>query len=201
MLEFYLIYLFFLVTLSVSVVSYRYLVSKRLPLPPGPKGRFLTGVKHLLSPSEPWKQYAEWAHNFSSKLQLKDRVLCHDCLDSMISFKVYNRRMLILNDHISIRDLLDKRASIYSDRPKSWMYHHLCERGNSVFNISSTDPKHKQYRRILHSGLAPRATRKYHHILEDEAKVLLCGFRNAPQDFQKHLRRCDCKLSWESKTT
>ncbi|KIK64003.1 hypothetical protein GYMLUDRAFT_161640 [Collybiopsis luxurians FD-317 M1] len=146
---------------------------KGVQIPPGPKGSFFTGVKDQLSPF-PWLQYAQWAEHYQS---------------SVISLRVYNRLLIVLNDHRSVRDLLDKRASIYSDRPKSWMYHELCGRGSSVFNISSQDGRHGKYRRLLKSGLGDGAIREYHDLLESEADVLVQSLAREPEAFQHHLRR------------
>lgn len=108
----------------------------------------------------------------------------------IISFWVYNRRTIVLNDHKTVRELLERRANIYSDRPKSWMYHELCNRGKSVFNISSLDSRHGKYRRLLRNELSGRAIREYHSLLEDQADVFVQSLTNEPQAFQQHLRRC-----------
>ncbi|KAF5391109.1 hypothetical protein D9757_003068 [Collybiopsis confluens] len=162
--------------ISVLFLLYhRRVVSKydRLSIPPGPPGNIFSGVKNQLSPS-PWLKYAQWAEHYKSPV---------------ISFWVYNRRTIVLNDHKSIRDLLDMRANSYSDRPKSWMYHDLCGRGNTVFNISSLDNRHAMYRRLLKHGLSGRAIREYHGLLENEADVLVDGLAQEPESFQHHLRR------------
>lgn len=108
----------------------------------------------------------------------------------IISFRLYNRLVVVLNDHKSVHELLNRRADNYSDRPKSWMYHELCGRGKSVFNISSLDARHRRYRKILHSGLSPTATKnEYVELLERNALTLVNGFMESPNEFEKHIRR------------
>ncbi|KAF9456423.1 cytochrome P450 [Collybia nuda] len=162
-----------LIFVSVSVLYF--LPSKKgLPTPPGPQGSLISGVKNLLPKTLPWETYASWAEQYH---------------ESIISFRVYNRRIVVLNDITSVRDLLEKRANIYSDRPKSWMYHEICDRKKSVFNISSTDPRHRQYRRLLHTGLGPLAVRDYWPLIQSEAETLLEGFAKSPEKYETHIRR------------
>ncbi|KDQ53720.1 hypothetical protein JAAARDRAFT_103521, partial [Jaapia argillacea MUCL 33604] len=146
-----------------------------LPLPPGPQGSFLAGVSHLLPKTEPWKVYASWATHFGT------------C--PVVSFRVFNRRTIVLNTSKAARDLLDKRSAIYSDRPKAWMFHELCGRGKSVMNISASEDRHRAYRKMLRNALAPEATRLYSELLASEMKVLLQGFSDSPEDFEAHIRR------------
>ncbi|KAF9498005.1 cytochrome P450 [Pleurotus eryngii] len=145
-----------------------------LPLPPGPSTHTFAGAQKLLPRIHPWKTYAAWSQKYRSPL---------------VSFRVYNRRTIVLNTREAIHDLLNKRAHMYSDRPKSWMYHVLCGRGNSVFNISASNERHARYRKLIQSGLGARAAKKYWELLEAEVDNLLQGFRRSPQDFEKHIRR------------
>lgn len=107
----------------------------------------------------------------------------------VISFRVYNRRVVVLNDSRSVKELLNRRANLYSDRPKAWMYHELCARGKSVFNISSLDDRHKQYRRLLGNGLGAQATQYYWPILESAVDNFIEELQSAPRRYQAHLRR------------
>ncbi|KAF8958869.1 cytochrome P450 [Flammula alnicola] len=143
-------------------------------LPPGPRGNFFSGVRSLLPTTEPWKTYAEWSKQFENPV---------------ISFRVYNRIIIVLNDVKSIHTLLDQRAHIYSDRPFSWMFNVICGRGKAIFNISSLDPRHRIYRRLLQAGLGERATKEHWQTMRDETKILLEGFMSSPADWQQHIRR------------
>jgi cytochrome P450 len=107
----------------------------------------------------------------------------------LISFRVYNQRVVVLNDLNVIRDLLDRRANSYSDRPKAWMYQELCDRKKSVFNVSSNDERHRIYRKLLQTGLGPRAIRHYSPIFESEALVLLEELEQDPDNYEAHFRR------------
>jgi hypothetical protein len=59
-------YLLALVLVLSVFLWRRFVISGRLPLPPGPPRRFLTGNLHQLPTSQPWLTYAEWAKEFGS---------------------------------------------------------------------------------------------------------------------------------------
>ncbi|KAJ6479873.1 cytochrome P450 [Mycena vulgaris] len=145
-----------------------------LPLPPGPTGNLLTGIKAKLPRSEPWRTYAAWGAHYGSPL---------------LSFRVYNRLTIVLNTHTAVHELLERRAGIYSGRPISWMFQVICGRANAVFNISADHPRHRIYRRLLQRGLSANAVKGYSPILEDEVEILIRGLRDTPDHFEQHLRR------------
>ncbi|KXN87802.1 O-methylsterigmatocystin oxidoreductase [Leucoagaricus sp. SymC.cos] len=145
-----------------------------LPLPPGPAGHWFYGVKKMLPRKEPWKTYASWSRMYNVPI---------------VSFRVYNRTIIVLNDAKSVSDLLEKRASIYSDRPAQYMSQTICGRSKTVFNISSQDPHHKIYRRLVQHGLGTRGTKTYSPILQEELANLLDNLVISPQDFVQHVRR------------
>ncbi|TFK41710.1 cytochrome P450 [Crucibulum laeve] len=159
---------------SVGVLSLAQTSQTRLPLPPGPKGSIISGVAGLMPKLEPWKTYASWSRHFG---------------DPIISFRVYNRIIVVLNDVTSVRNLLEKRAHIYSDRPVSWMYNTICDRGKAIFNVSSLDERHKQYRKLLKTGLGVRATRDFWPLLQTEVETLVEGLTRSPEKHESHIRR------------
>ncbi|KZT01116.1 cytochrome P450 [Laetiporus sulphureus 93-53] len=161
-----------LLLLLVVIVVYRF-SSPRLPLPPGPKSTFWAGNVHQLPASEPWLTYAKWAQQYGP----------------LVYFRIYGRRMLILNSLQAALDLLDTRSAIYSDRPMMWMYKELAGRKLAVFNISVNHPRFKKYRKLLQAGLNPRAIQSYRPIQEEEMHTLLRGLAKSPENFISHIRR------------
>ncbi|TEB35419.1 cytochrome P450 [Coprinellus micaceus] len=164
---------------AISLITFCHFIIRRakhtrLQLPPGPRGSLIFGVKQILPTIEPWKTYARWSEEFN---------------DAVISFRVYNRRVVVLNSASAITELLEERANIYSDRPMSWMYNVICGRGKAIFNISSGDPRHKQYRRILQKGLGMRATRDYLPLIQQESARLAAGLLQNPGELTTHVQR------------
>ncbi|KAF5318740.1 hypothetical protein D9619_011049 [Psilocybe cf. subviscida] len=107
----------------------------------------------------------------------------------VISFRVYNRTIIVLNSVSAIRTLLDHRAAIYSERPMSWMYNVICARGQAVFNVSASDPRHRVYRRLLQTGLSRKAVEASGETMRREAAVLVQSLGSAPEKWTQHVRR------------
>ncbi|KAF4616877.1 hypothetical protein D9613_008925 [Agrocybe pediades] len=162
--------------LSLTVAIFRHLISAANSscLPPGPTGKLFSGVKSQLPSSEPWKTYRAWSKQYASKI---------------ISFRVYNKIYVVLNDTASVGALLQARANIYSDRPFLWMFNVICARGKAIFNISSLDPRHRIYRRLLQQGLGTRATRDAWQTMKSQTDFLLDGFEKDPEKWREHIRR------------
>lgn len=75
----------------------------RLPLPPGPKGLPLVGnVADLPTPGT-----QEWMHWRKHK----------DLYGPISSVTVLGQTIVIINDHETAVEVLEKRSSVYSDRP------------------------------------------------------------------------------------
>ena len=162
---------------------------KQLPLPPGPSGWGLSGATSQIPKTQPWRKYKEWGVRYGGKLFLFHQLShCSYVLGPLLSFRVFNKRIIIINDGRAMHDLLNKRAATYSDRPKAWMFHELCDRKKTVFNIAS-NARHRMYRKILQSGLGPKAIQKYTPIMEAEVDTLVEGLRSSPSHYEAHIRR------------
>lgn len=63
---------YFLLLCAVLYLYHSGAFSKNLPLPPGPRARFLDcifGVKYQIPTSvPPWKVYAQWAHTYGGTI-------------------------------------------------------------------------------------------------------------------------------------
>ncbi|KAJ6532371.1 cytochrome P450 [Mycena capillaripes] len=75
-------------------------------LPPGPPGDLLIGHLLRIPTMDTAKVFHEWSKTYGD-------VMC---------LKVLGRTMIILDSYQAAVDLLDKRGSIYSDRPKLTLY-------------------------------------------------------------------------------
>jgi len=108
---------------------------------------------------------------------------------SIISFRVSSRLFVVLNDATSVRTLLEQRSNIYSDRPFLWMFNVICARGKAIFNVSSSDPRHRIYRRLLQHGLGTRATMDAWQSMKLQTCILLDGFEHTPDNWERHVKR------------
>lgn len=109
-----------LVALFILVV---YLKQRRHHLPPGPKGLPLIGSALEVPKGFEWIVYKQWSRKYGTVLSL---IYCamkptyhisRDVTDSdILHFKIFQTNVIILNSAAAVRDLLEKRSNIYSDR-------------------------------------------------------------------------------------
>ncbi|KAA1472820.1 cytochrome P450 [Dentipellis sp. KUC8613] len=165
-----------LVVFVVGAALRAYFVSNKRrhgPLPPGPPRRWFSGNAYDLPRAEPWRTYASWARIYGP----------------IFSLRLFSKPVIILNSATAVLDLLDARSQQYSDRPGNYFAKELCGRKNTVFGLSSQHPRFRRYRRLMHEGLNPRATKSYASIVEGENRLLLRGLRDRPDEFIKAVRR------------
>lgn len=88
----------------LAILLLLYLASRSQPrLPPGPRPLPIIGNLHQAPRKDSWLQFKKW----------------HDQYGPVVSFKVGQQQFVLLGTHKAARDLLDKRSSIYSTRPRS----------------------------------------------------------------------------------
>ncbi|KAJ7496460.1 cytochrome P450 [Mycena latifolia] len=75
----------------------------RLPLPPGPKKLPLVGNLFDMPADRQWEAYRDWSKEFDSDI---------------IHVDVAGTSIVVLSSMEAIRDLFDKRSTLYSDRPR-----------------------------------------------------------------------------------
>ncbi|KAF7348396.1 O-methylsterigmatocystin oxidoreductase [Mycena sanguinolenta] len=89
------------VLLAVVGVLKRWKAMSRLPFPPGPKPKLLVGNLFDMPTEMPWITYTEWGKQYGD----------------VVHAQVFGQHILILNSIKAATELLEKRATIYSDRP------------------------------------------------------------------------------------
>jgi len=146
---------------------------KGLRFPPGPKPRLITGNLNQLPRISPWLTFTSWSKIYGP----------------IIYLRVFQTRTIILNTGKIALDLLESRSAIYSDRYQAGMLGQVSGLRLPVFRIPFLDPRFKIYRRMLHTGLNPRASKSYRPIQTQETQVFLQGLACSPKEFDLHIRR------------
>ncbi|KAK7061235.1 cytochrome P450 [Favolaschia claudopus] len=142
--------------LLVAAVSF--LRKPKAPFPPGPKPKPLIGNLFDVPTSLAWFTYTKWRKQYGD----------------LVFFEVFGNKFLILNSLKATTDLLDKRASIYSERPTIPSIL-LMEWEFSFSFMSHTD---KWREKIVSSALSPR---RVHDMLNN--------MLTTPEDFLEHVEQ------------
>ncbi|KAJ7477309.1 cytochrome P450 [Mycena galericulata] len=105
---------------------------------------------------------------------------------------VAGQNFVVLGSHQVAADLLDRRAPLYSDRPRNIVAGLLT--GNLVFALSQHNDLWKRMRRGSHEALNNQMSKNYHPFQENEAVLVVHQFLETPHDFDNHLRRAATSL-------
>ncbi|KAF9004239.1 cytochrome P450 [Cyathus striatus] len=158
----------------VVVLTVLYIIrsQKRLSLPPGPRGLPLIGNLLDFPKDSHWKVYSEWASRFNS---------------DVVSIKIFGDRIVILHTYEAAQDLLEKRSSIYSSRPRTLLLTELAGYG-FAFGILPYGESWRTRRRIFSQHFHPQNPQIHQPSEILYTNVLLGKLLRNPDQFLEHMR-------------
>ena len=179
-----------------------------LPLPPGPKGYPLIGSLFDMPIDKPWLVYDEWSKTYGKSTIIVSILFQRFSflIGDMIYFKALGHQFLILNSFERTTDLLEKRSSNYSDRPRLPMLlevyvsdslHLRTREKNACFRMKwdsniSLMPYGvwwRRHRRSFHQYFNISAVSKYLPIQRREVRAFLRRLLDTPDDFLHHIEQ------------
>ncbi|KAI0301682.1 cytochrome P450 [Multifurca ochricompacta] len=111
----------------------------------------------------------------------------------MIFMTALGQPMLFLNTQKTASDLLEKRSSIYIDRPRFIVVGEIITRGMSIAMSQSTD-LWRRMRRAAVESFSKNAVKNYHAIQTREAVFFTSNVVSRPADIEKHIRRTTASI-------
>ncbi|KAL4967681.1 cytochrome P450 [Aspergillus stella-maris] len=161
-------------SLSLALtVDYAYIIYLHFKLPPGPFPLPLIGNTHLLPDEKPWIYFEHLATQYNSPI---------------ITFWTGRRPTIWLSDAWTASDLLEKRAAIYSSRPRMVVFAELGAGQSNLVNMYYGD-RWRLHRKITHMGVGLQQVRKYRSFQNDESKVVALDLLREPKEYVKHFER------------
>ncbi|KAF2807406.1 putative cytochrome P450 oxidoreductase [Mytilinidion resinicola] len=166
--------------LGVAVLIYRLSqMGKRLPnMPPGPPTLPFLGNALQIPREGFYKKMKEWAETYGK----------------IYSLTVGPTNIIVLCDRKAVRDLIDKKSAIYSDRPADYVGRLLT--GGDHTLIDDYNAEWREKRKQMAQVLSPRRCDEQHSpIQEAEAKCLLLGFLDDPEHCIEHIKRTTASIA------
>ncbi|KAI0334306.1 cytochrome P450 [Cubamyces sp. BRFM 1775] len=144
---------------------------RRRRLPPGPKGLPLLGSVLELPGASQELRFAEWGKQYGD----------------VVYFKVFRTPTIVLNSLEAVRDVLDKRSSKYSDRPRMTLLVEVMEQTAALVSIPYGN-RLRKHRKWLHDGVANKTKLvEYRDVQRREVRRLLQNLLADPKPFRDHL--------------
>jgi len=171
---------------------YKLVFDKKQIFPPGPKG--LPILQNLLDfpAQQEWKTFAKWGQQFGKsfwKFTFTQITPSCSTVGDIVSVSIFGQRMIILNNVQQAMDMLDKKSSIYSDRPIIQMGGELVGWKNTLVLLPYGD-RFRNYRKMFHQVIGtPAAMAAFHPIEEDETHKFLKRVLKSPEDLATHVRK------------
>ncbi|TDZ58545.1 Cytochrome P450 monooxygenase yanC [Colletotrichum trifolii] len=139
--------------------------------PPGPPTLPLIGNLHQIPAKQPHHQFKKWAEEYGPIYSL------------ILGTKV----MIVISSDRAVKDLLDKRSSIYSSRLDVYLGNVVS--GNLRILLMKYGETWRTFRKIFHQMLHLNAAKGYVPYQDLESKQMLFGFLEDPDQFIDHIRR------------
>ncbi|KAJ4986250.1 cytochrome P450 [Stagonosporopsis vannaccii] len=146
--------------------------------PPGPPTVPVLGNLHLVPHERPYLQFTKWAREYGP----------------IYSLMLGTRTYIILSSPETVRELLDKRSSIYSSRPNMYVGQEVASGGLRLVTMKYGQLWRKMHK-MVHNILNMRAAVSYVPYQDLENKQMLHDLLNSPQDFVAHIRRYSTSLT------
>lgn len=123
--------------LVALVISYARMLSLRQQLPPGPFPFPIIG-NHLQIPMpKPWIAFEKWSEYYNSPL---------------ITIWIGRRPKIVVNDVWVAHELMEKRANIYSDRPRNVIQGDLLDATRNNQTYLPYGDRWRAHRKLMVSG-------------------------------------------------
>ncbi|KIM41937.1 hypothetical protein M413DRAFT_71520 [Hebeloma cylindrosporum] len=153
-------------------VFYKAVAPSRNKFPPGPRPLPLIGNVLQIPTDNQEQVFADWGAQYGD----------------IVHIKIFGQPLVILNSLKASRDLLDKRSSIYSDRPRFVLLSELMGWETASTHLRY-GPRFRKHRRFINQTFNPRALSAFRPLQEKEVLVLLEGMLQNPDAFVDHFRR------------
>jgi hypothetical protein len=153
-------------------------IADPLTQPPGPLPFPVVGNTFMLPDSKPWLWFEELSKAYGSPL---------------VTIWIGRNPTVWINDAWTASDLFEKRAGIYSSRPRMLVFAELGAGQSNLVNQYTFSPEQRErwrlQRKLMHHGVGVQAVRKYRGFQNDESRLVALDLLSNPDDYVKYFER------------
>jgi cytochrome P450 len=143
-----------------------------LRMPPGPTPLPFIGNKLQLPKSKPWIQFQQWSKIYGP----------------IFTIWIGRKPTIVISDPIIAAELMEKRSTKYSSRPRMVAMGEILWDGASIL-VQQYGKEWSIRRKLLHQALTPKALRLYKPVQTAEASRLCSQLLESPANWEKLLER------------
>ncbi|KAI0061732.1 cytochrome P450 [Artomyces pyxidatus] len=158
----------FLLVATTSIVKW---CSRKPSLPPGPKPLPVIGNLFNVPTKAPWAIYANWAEQYGE----------------IMSMTVLGKVIIVLNSSKAVRELLDKRGPVYSDRPVV-PFTEMSGVAHWDLSIMRYGENWRIRRRLMEHSFRPAPILQYRPLQMRKAYEALRRLLRDPSSFDAHVK-------------
>ena len=195
------------IAVAIGLPAYliRHVTSPWRRVPPGPTGWPLIGNLFTLFQlnAQKWLKFTEWRATYGTFCFLHGGMTLMIWIGDIMFLNIVGQPVIILNSHKVAVDLLDRRASNYSDRP-NYIVNELLTGGLEVGFMQYGDlyvnhscsycrqwsdcrgPRWRLFRKSAHEGIHKSLVNNIRPIQVSEALLLTCGILINPGLWNEH---------------
>ncbi|KAF8263545.1 cytochrome P450 [Lactarius quietus] len=149
------------------------------PYPPGPPSWPVIGNLLDVPKLSPWLAFANMSKKYG------------DCSD-VVCLQVLGQVIIVLCSPTAIKDLVEKRGDIYSDRVSFPIFEIMDM--DWMFPLSKMGKYWREGRKLLDRSLRPGATASHRRLIEEKTRVFLGELLSTPKAFREHIDLLQGKL-------
>ncbi|KAJ6580679.1 cytochrome P450 [Mycena capillaripes] len=143
----------------------------KLPLPPGPKQLPLVGNLFDIPSERQWETYLEWSKQLDSDI---------------IYLNAVGTSIVVLSSMDAVTELLERRSSLYSDRPTLPML--MLMGWDFGIGFMKYGDRWRSHRKLLHEAFNIAAIKQFRPQVQAATHELLRRMVRDPRDVMEHFR-------------
>ncbi|KIJ22436.1 hypothetical protein M422DRAFT_197151, partial [Sphaerobolus stellatus SS14] len=150
---------------------------------PGPSRLPFIGNVHQTPLSHPWITFADWKQLYGKYACTTVLYLYNNtCIGNIFQFDIFGKPAIVISSYEVAKELLDKRALLYSDRPRMIMAGEMVGM-DRAFPVKSYDDQCRRQRTLVASEFTQSKSQRFHALQEYQSRMLVSDLLKQSESF------------------